>query len=209
GQWQDGPKEKPKGSSHLWGTHIDLGLIVSNDGVHFREPVPDHKVIAHGAEGEWDSIALLQGHAFANVGDKTMIWYSHWDTGAQLRNMEIGLATLRRDGFGFLSRKVPGSPSQFVTAPFEVRRRRAKLLLNVDGVAAANPLTVELLDELDRPLRGYSGADAARVVEAGTRREIEWPKPRSSQLPTSRRLAVRVSFPVGSDAKVYALYVGA
>ena len=48
---------------------IDLGLIVSNNGIHFREPLPDHKVIASGAEGEWDSIALLQGHAFVNVGD--------------------------------------------------------------------------------------------------------------------------------------------
>ena len=58
---------------------IDLGLIVSNDGVHFREPVPGFRVIARGAEGEWDSISLLQGHAFANVGDQTYIWYSHWD----------------------------------------------------------------------------------------------------------------------------------
>ena len=100
----------------LWGTHIDLGLIVSNDGIHFREPVPDFKVISHGKEGEWDSVALLQGHAFANVGDKTMIWYSHWDTsGEKPETMEIGLATLRRDGFGYLSRHVPEQDAHCIT----------------------------------------------------------------------------------------------
>ncbi|MBI5397552.1 MAG: hypothetical protein HZA91_19825 [Verrucomicrobia bacterium] len=207
GQWQDGPKEKPKGSSHLWGTHIDLGLIVSNDGIHFREPVPDHKVIAHGAEGEWDSIALLQGHAFANVGDKTMIWYSHWDTGGKLQNMDIGLATLRRDGFGYLSRKVPNSPAHFVTAPFEVKRAGAKLFVNADGVAADAPLTVELLDESDRPLAGFSGEHAAKLTASGTQQEIVWPKFKSSRLPAGKRFAVKVGFSLAGNARVYALSV--
>jgi hypothetical protein len=52
GMWQDGPKERPKGSTHLWGTRIDLGLVVSNDGIHFREParqrgrMGQHRVVA-------------------------------------------------------------------------------------------------------------------------------------------------------------------
>src|SRR5208337_129046 len=94
GQWQDAPQKPPKGAkSHLLGTRIDLGFIVSNDGVHWREPAPDFKIIARGSEarsearvaqrarqeGQWDSIALLQAHAFANVGDRTYLWYSHWD----------------------------------------------------------------------------------------------------------------------------------
>ena len=102
GMWQDGPAAKPKGAGPLWGTHIDLGLILSDDGIHFREPVPDFKVVARGPEGAWDHIALLQGHAFVNEGDQTMIWYSHWDTGGSTKNMDIGLATMRRDGFGYL-----------------------------------------------------------------------------------------------------------
>jgi hypothetical protein len=85
GMWQDGPKDRPKGSSHLYGVRIDLGLIVSDDGIHYREPIPDFKVIARGNEGEWDHFSLLQGHAFANVGDKTYIWYAHWDIEGQFR----------------------------------------------------------------------------------------------------------------------------
>jgi len=100
GMWQNGPEERPEGASHLWGTRVDLGLVTSDDGIHWREPVPDFPVIAHGAEGEWDSAALTQGHAFANVGDLTYIWYAHWDCEWQGRLQAIGLATLRRDGFG-------------------------------------------------------------------------------------------------------------
>ena len=76
GMWQDPAQKPPKGASHLLGTHIDMGLIVSDDGIHYREPVPGFKVIARGQPGEWDNTALLQGHAFVNVGDRTMIWYA-------------------------------------------------------------------------------------------------------------------------------------
>ena len=115
---------------------IDLGLVVSNDGIHFREPVPDFKIIPRGKEGkDWDSISLLQGHAFANVGDKTYVWYSHWDNEGQFRDMEIGLATLRRDGFGYLSRKQEDNDAEFITAPFTVGKS-GKLSFNVDGISS-------------------------------------------------------------------------
>jgi len=40
-------REPPSG-----GMHVDLGLVVSNDGIYFREPVPGFQVISHGAEDE-------------------------------------------------------------------------------------------------------------------------------------------------------------
>jgi hypothetical protein len=207
GMWQDGPKERPKGSTHLWGTRIDLGLVVSNDGIHFREPAPDFKVIPRGPEGGWDSIALLQGHAFANVGDKTLVWYSHWDCEGRFRSQEIGLATLRRDGFGYLARHATNAPAHFITSPAEARKRGARLVANADGVAPDAPLTVELLDERDRPLRGFSGADAAKLTEPGTQVEVVWPKSRSSRLPLNQRFAVKVGFPAAREARVYAVSV--
>lgn len=206
GMWQDAP-EKPKDNKY-WneGVTIDLGLIVSNDGIHFREPVAGHKVIERGTKDEWDNIALLQGHAFANVGDKTMMWYSHWDTGGKLRNMEIGLASFRRDGFGFLSPKVPNSDAYFATAPFEIKGE-AKLFVNVDGVSLTAPLKIELLDKHAKPISGFSGADSARVDTAGTRREVLWPE-NINGLPKNQKLSVKVSYPKTSHAKVYAVYLG-
>ncbi len=196
GQWQDATSPPPKGASHLTGVHIDLGLIVSNDGIHFREPVPGFKIIARGKEGEWDDIALLQGHAFVNEGDRTMIWYSHWDTGGKLKNMDIGLATLRRDGFGYLSRQQDDNDAHFITNTFTA----GTVSLNVDGITPEAPLTVQLLNHLDQPIEGYS----ATLTKNGTRHLIEWPK----AIPKEQRLALRVNFPVNSSAKVYALYLG-
>ena len=202
GMWQDA-EQKPKDGKY-WneGVAIDLGLIVSNNGIHFREPVPDHKVIARGAEGEWDSIALLQGHAFANVGERTMIWYSHWDTGGKLQDMEIGLATMRRDGFGYLSAKVVDSPAHVVTATISTKGA-AKIFVNVEGVTSDAPLKMQLLDEFDRPLPSHSGANSAVVSESGTGCEVVWSNP----IPTDKTFAIQVAFPSAGDAKLYAMYV--
>jgi len=207
GMWQDAQKEPVDGRYWTTGVTVALGLLVSNNGIHFREPIPDHKVIARGTEGEWDSIALLQGHAFANVGDKTMMWYSHWDTGGKLRNMEIGLATMRRDGFGYLSRKVVDSDAHFVTETFE-SEGKAKLFINVDNVSPNAPLLVELHDEFDRPIPAFSGENAARVSQPGTHQQVIWPTQRGGWLPTKQKLSVRVNYPDSGEPKVYALYAG-
>lgn len=205
GMWQDGPKERPKGAGHLWGTRIDLGLVVSNDGIHFREPVSDFKVIPRGNEGQWDSIALTQGHAFANVGDRTYIWYGHWDCEWVGRPQEIGLATLRRDGFGYLSTRTAGMTGHFVTCPIELRTAGAKLLVNADGLFPQSPLTVELVDDRDQPLPGYSGDRAAKLTVSGTQREVVWPGSESGRLPNGKSVAVKVSFPADSRVRVYAI----
>ncbi|MFH1267557.1 MAG: hypothetical protein ABIK89_17680 [Planctomycetota bacterium] len=207
GMWQDGPKEKPAGASHLWGTHIDLGLVLSNDGIHFREPVPDFKVIPHGREGEWDGIALLQGHALVNVGDQTMIWYSHWDTGGSLNSMEIGLATLRRDGFGYLSRHVAEEDAHCITTNIPASEHGYRLSANVDGVTPETPLTVELLDKLGRPLAGFSGDDAARITESGVCREVVWPARQGPFTPENQPFAIQLSFPATGDVRLYAVYL--
>ena len=201
GQWQDGPAEKPKGSAHLWGTRIDLGLIVSNDGIHFREPVADFKVIPRGGEGAWDTICLTQGHAFANVGEQTYLWYGHWDCEGEYRSQEIGLATLRRDGFGYLSRRVDGAPAQCVTEVIS-SPHLAKLFINADGVSGEAPLLVELLDAHEKLLPDFSGANAARITTPGVRQPIAWKHP----LPPA--FSVRVSFPATGEARLYALYAG-
>jgi hypothetical protein len=206
GMWHDGPPQRPPGAGHLHGVRIDLGLLVSSDGIHFREPVPDFKVIPHGQEGEWDCISLLQGHAFANVGDQTYIWYSHWDSEGRFRSQEIGLATLRRDGFGYLSRHHPQGPGHFVTSTIEPATAGTKLYVNVTGTGPDAPLTVGLLDAADRPLPHYSGPDAATIVSDGTRCEVVWPASRSASIAPDQPWAVKATFPKSGDVRVYALY---
>ena len=67
GMWQDAEKKPKDGRYWNKGVAVDLGLIVSNNGIHFREPVPDHKVIARGAEGEWE--ASTSGFLFEPHGN--------------------------------------------------------------------------------------------------------------------------------------------
>ncbi len=195
GLWQDAAEKPPAGENWNYGVRIDLGLVISNDGVHYREPVPGFKLIERGANGEWDDIALLQGHAFINEGDKTMIWYSHWDTGGKLKTMEIGLATLRRDGFGHLSPQVTENDAHFITSPFSAR----SISLNVDGLAPDAPLTLSLLDPLDRPIEGQE----VRLTANGLRAPVEWPRP----LDPEAKVALRVHYPADSAAHVYAIYL--
>ena len=203
GMWQDGPAEIPEGEAPLYGTRGDIGLVVSNDGIHFREPEPDFKVIPHGEDGEWDSIFVTQGHAFANVGDETYVWYGHWDCERKFRSQDIGLATLRRDGFGYLSLKESGMGGHFVTCILKADGP-AILSVNVDGVSPEKPLTVELVDASDLPMPGFSGANAVLITEPGVRRPVNWTG--CACLPP-QRFAVRVTIAPGSDARVYGLYV--
>lgn len=198
GLWQDAPKKPEDGKYWNQGVRVDLGLVVSNNGIHFREPIPDHQVISRGKPGEWDDIAILQGHAFVNEGDKTMIWYSHWDTGGKLKDMEVGLATLRRDGFGYLSRKVPDSAAHFETAHF-TSTATAKVVVNAEGLSSDSPLTVQLLDEQARPVVGA----VAKVTKSGTRVEVALP----DGIPAGKSFALRVTLPDSGEAKVYSVYV--
>ena len=200
GQWQDAEVPPAKGESFNNGVHIDLGLIVSNDGIHFREPVPGFKVIARGEPGAWDDRALLQGHAFVNDGERTMIWYSHWDTGGKLKDMDIGLATLRRDGFGHLSRMKDTNDAHFITDIFTAGKNAA-LSINVDGITPDAPLAVELLDHRDQPVPGFS----TTLNTNGTRQPIGWP--RGAVLPAGGRFAIKVKYPANSSARVFALYI--
>ena len=208
GMWQDAPTAPPPGKTLLHGMRIDLGLVLSNDGIHFREPVPGFRVIPRGKDGEWDSISLLQGHAFADVGEQTYIWYSHWDSEDQFRSMDIGLATIRRDGFGYLSRQDADAPGHCVTATLPASAAGRQVWVNVEGASDAHPLTVELLDGRDRPLPGYSGADAAKVTAPGTRRLVEWPARPDHRGPRDGEFAVRLTFPQSGDVRLYAVYVG-
>lgn len=203
GLWQDGPQPVPKGAkSHLLGTRVDLGFGMSNDGIHWREPVADHKTIARGAESEWDSIALLQAHAFVNVGEQTYMWYSHWDCDGEFRNQDIGLATLRRDGFGYLTNQKTDAPAMCETTFFE-SGKGTRVFVNVDGISRDAELEVELLDEHAQRIPGYSQDAAAVIHQAGTRVEVIWRTP----LPKNRKLALRLALPEGGAAKLYAVYL--
>ncbi len=207
GLWNAVPRDRPKDAKRLDGLRIDLGLSLSNDGVKFREPIPNFKFLEHGSSDQWDSLALLQGHAFVNVGEQTYIWYSHWDCEQKFRNQEIGLATMRRDGFGYLSRHDEGDPGHCTTSVVDAAPHGRSIFVNAAGLSNVAPLKVELLDDRDQPIAGYSGEDAAIVTQDGTQQPLTWPNHADKKTPPNQKFAIRITLPDNDKARLYAVYV--
>src|SRR5262249_11654143 len=149
------------GASDRSKNRMDLGFLVSNDGIHFREPIPDFPVIKAGPTGAWDRHGLIHGQGYENVGDQTYIYYGTWDlsfpgnsTGA------IGVAMLRRDGFGYLS-TIQKESGQFTTTALPRPVSGGSVHVNADGLGEDAYLRVEVIDKEGHPIPGYSGSQAA------------------------------------------------
>jgi len=203
---------------------MDLGLMISDDGLHFREPTPDFAFIPMGKKGSFESGGVIQSNGFVNVGDKTYYWYGGWDGDVTqiYIHSEVGLTTVRRDGFGSLSTisipdaairrhpsffVYPSGPAGFVTCPIGVKGS-ADLWLNAEGLSADGRLRVELLDESERPIPGYSGEDSVPVEQSGVRVHVLW-KNQSRVGGFEKPFKIKVSFE-GSErdnVKFYALYI--
>jgi hypothetical protein len=150
----------------------DLGLVVSNDGVRFREvgatpgqpyihrddspvtPVPGHAF----------NTILCQGNGILNVGDETRIYHGRWrnagqkaeDIAAHYR-AEVALATLPRDRWGALGLN-PGMDTGAICSAPVVIPAGCELRINVDGVVG---LSVDLLDDRFTPIPGFTGGTVA------------------------------------------------
>ncbi|HYF37600.1 MAG TPA: hypothetical protein VD994_20025, partial [Prosthecobacter sp.] len=204
----------------VYGLKIDLGLVISNDAIHYREPVQNYIAVPRGAENDWDSEALLQAQAFHNTDSETLIWYSHWNTSnpypvppipAKLEGkpMAIGLLTLRRDGFAYLSKQRTeintargmhrrDAEASILTHPITLPKG-GRLHVNVDGLTPATPMRLTIVDDAEQPL---PGAAPVALTENGVR------VPVSADLPRNTPFRIRLEWPTGpADAKLYALYL--
>jgi hypothetical protein len=194
-----------------------MGLVISNDGLTFREPTNDPAFIPRGADGTWDQGGLMQGQGFENVGDKTYIYYGAadprtWTPGDKPIPPRggVGLVTLPRDRFGDLRVRDYGEgASEFVTSSINVKGKGArKLYLNADGLGTDAVLKVELLTHDEQPLKGYSGKDAATVTQSGFQTPLTWNgKEAVKGLPERFRIKVSFDGAKKADIRFSALYV--
>ncbi|MBL8212300.1 MAG: hypothetical protein JNK87_16415 [Bryobacterales bacterium] len=197
GRWY-GDTVKGSALNPLAGMKMDLGFVVSNDAVHYREPLARFSMLEHGAEGSWDSEALLQGTAFHNTETETYVWYSHWNTSTpgplpvqeELRwpHGLIGMAKLPRDRFGYLGRmpgKIRWNETTVVSREMVLGGKR-RVFLNVDGVSAEDGLTVEVLGADDKVVGGLR----EKVTVGGLRRPVFGGK----VLPVGREVRIKVTW---------------
>ena len=212
---------------------IDLGLVVSNDAIHFREPIPDFQIVSaaesFSPDGETMPPApkLDQGQAFENVGDQTLFWYGPWYGGTiwvanwvrdRLGYFEV-VKTPKPDRFAledthslvwaeFLKMGPPLVDPHFVSCPLRVSGPDMRIFLNAGGLSEESHLTVELLDQQFKPLPRYSGDDCIRVTKSGLREPAIWRSRQSlDEFGHPFRIKVRWGGKRLEDAYVYTVYV--
>jgi len=207
GQWE-GAKVWPE-------ITINQGFVISNDGLNFREPAQEWTFLKIGPDGTWDEGGLMQGQGFENVGDKTYIYYGSGDLRTWTAYKKpipprgsVGIATVPRDRFGDLRVYDTGEgASEFVTNDVQGKAAR-RLFINADGLGADAVLRVELLGHDEKPLKGYSGKDAAVVSQSGFQVPVAWNgKDALKRLPERFKIKVTFDGAKKTDIRFSALYV--
>jgi hypothetical protein len=203
------------GAAEWAGVTVDLGFVLSNNGLHFREPQHEWTFLERGKDRAWDQGGLLQGQGFENIGEQTFVYYGAWDPRHwedQPKRGGIGIATVARDRFASLyvdtstegpgDYQLPKTDCELVTRALDIPAGKSPAFyLNADGLGPEAALRVDLLDYSENPLPDYT----AEVRVSGFQRLVKWEK----EGPLPDRVKVRVSF-IGkkrADIRLSAIYV--
>jgi hypothetical protein len=173
---------------------MNLGLLITHDGLHYTEPISDFKMIS-SKEENWMLDALgsppriTQGQGFINHGDKTMTYYGHWGKDG---NKEIRVALWDRDRLGqYAPNRHPTegqvvtdyssgrtSPQMqlpyFMTCPIVLPPIGAQVFLNCANLSPASELRIGLVDRTFKPIAGYGLEDCQPVQTSGYRLPVRW-----------------------------------
>jgi hypothetical protein len=198
---------------------VDLGFVISHDALHFQEPIPDFQMVRSYEESGAAHSRLIQRNAFANIGERTVYWYSIWRESSHLPDelkspTDVRVATWVRDRLGYFcpSRRNYGLGAAYephcVSCPIELENAGRRLTVNADHLGQYSQLRVELLDERFYPLPGYSEEDCIPVTESGLRQPVTWRgKETLDQFDGSIRVRVNWEGVRPEDARLYAVYV--
>ena len=179
---------------------MDLGLVVSNNAMHYREPLPDFRIVP-AAENNWTQevaawsddeqlldetlpvACLMQGQGFENIGDESLFWYTPWPEHA---SDGIRVATWERDRMGyfsifsipkthvFLDNSLTETKPHFISSPIDLEGEPARVAMNIDGLSEHSKVSVEIQNERFEPIPGYTAEDCTEPIESGLRQVVRW-----------------------------------
>lgn len=169
-------KERPE--KGLGPATFDVRLAVSRDGKDFRRMPKREAFMPVGLDGRFDSRMVWAMPDPVRMGDEIWIYYAgaNRDHGGNLDPAAggeelsgIGRAVLRLDGFVSAD---AGPTGGILTTP-PVRFTGKRLELNVDA-GEKGAVLVELLDENNQPIKGYSKDDAIAIQGDSVAMPVRW-----------------------------------
>ena len=195
-------------------TWMHLGLVVSDDGLHYREPIPDFPIVM-AAEIGWKTLpegdavvhfpAVIQTQGFENIGDETLFWYSAWPEGDA---DGVRLASWPKDRLGHLEAFTgPESESYVISQPLSLDERPAEVYVNADRLGENSGLALSVLTEDLKPLPGFDRENSAVISKSGFRQPALWSGRKA--LVSDKPVRIRIDF-TGirpEDARLYAVYI--
>jgi hypothetical protein len=214
GIWHN-PSEADRRKKGWYGAGLitcDLGLLVSNDGVTFREPVKGNIYISGDESpvtpvpGIDDPTILCQANGILNVGDEIRIYHGRWRN-ATVSGVdyyaEVALATLPRDRWGSLHVATGQAAGSVWSAPVTLPAGGCEIRVNAEG---AGQLVIELADESGALLPEFSGENMGIVQRAtGVDHGVKFLNGALADL-GGKTVRLKIGM-TGESAKLYAVYL--
>ena len=200
---------------------VEVQLIVSRDGVHWRRVGDRQPVIARGAPDAFDSHMIFYHALPIAVGDEWWIYYVGFNEGHTARSCytdalreaywadvatgtrhlpSIGLGRVRLEGFASLDAGAGGAT--LITRP--VRAAGGALHLNA-AVRPRGEIRVEARDAAGNPLDGFRAADCIPISGDGTRLPVRWRERTGDPGWSGRDVTFRISL---REAELFAFVCG-
>jgi hypothetical protein len=145
-------------------------LVVSRDGRKWKRVAYGEPFLPLGPVGSFDHRQIRTASSLVVLPDRVLLFYSASpDAHIRQHHWDIGLATLRRDGFAGI--EAGATEGTLLTKPLQYTG--GKLMINAktrpDGF-----VKVELLDKTDRPIKNYE-AIRCRVFKGDSlKAQITW-----------------------------------
>jgi hypothetical protein len=215
---------------HTYLQVMDTQLTSSRDGLHWERALsrkiflPLGYMVLEYAGHSFDDKMIFPSSAPVQKDDQLWLYYSGFSNTHNVPSVDhtgqIGLATLRLDGFCSLDATSEGF---IVTRPLKFRGSAMFVNAELGSVETQAPgphpawrhlftnsssgegyVRVEVEDELERPIQGYTASDCEPLRESGVNQRVSWGG--IKDLSSLRGRAVRLRF-VLANAKLFSFKI--
>jgi hypothetical protein len=148
---------------------MEAELGFSRDGWTWTRLFPGSPFLGVGAPGSPDEKQIRMSSSLIVLDDRVLCLYAmSRDVHVSDMRVEVGLATLRLDGFASMT--AGETEGTLVTKPFVVEGTR----LEINADASAGEAAIEVLDARGRPIPGYEARHCRGIRGDGLRLSVAW-----------------------------------